>query len=775
MPFRVTARTVLQLGAELISSDAVAFYELIKNAFDARSKRVEIDVIVRLPFSAYMSAIARFSPPLGPSAPLLSELKKEVRRGLDMDAPGSRELGEMVEAADDLSGLKSILQRTNYIQINDTGHGMTLEDLDKIYLTIGTPHKIVQAQQAKPGNPPILGEKGLGRLSAMRLGGLLKVQSTTAEETHWNELDVNWEEFGGALDTMIEDVPVAPHRGPQKDDRSQHGTRIHIAALGSEWTKQAVASIAEGELARLNDPFEPEHRFRITLKFNGELVGIPPISKMLFDHADASLDASLSEHGGTFRLNGVMNYHLRHKDAGIHIEEDHLLSLAGLRSNADLRRLGPFKVRLYWFNRQRLRAIEGIGDLEQVRGLVDQWGGGLMLYRDAFRVHPYGGPGDDWLQLDPTAFRAKGYKVNRKQIIGKVDISRKANPFLLDQTNREGLRDTPEKQALVAILQSILTNFRGFLDRVDSTLKEQERQSFDVLEERATETEQELRKTLSTFAKKYPTERRLSDAIYDLASQLSELIAQGKSLAATYENRQSQLVHLAGVGLMVEVVAHELNRATQHALGVLSDTDLKTAPSEVRTAFRNLESQLKTLQKRLRILDPLSTAGRQHKERFELMAWVREILSSHSAQFERHGITVIIKSIPANGELWIKAVRGMIAQIVENLLSNSMYWLKREKRSHADFEPRIAITIDTNHRTLSFGDNGPGVEPDRREEIFYPFVTTKPAREGKGLGLYISQEIARYHGARLFLSDARSASQPNRLSTFVLELPSDER
>jgi C4-dicarboxylate-specific signal transduction histidine kinase len=104
-----------------------------------------------------------------------------------------------------------------------------------------------------------------------------------------------------------------------------------------------------------------------------------------------------------------------------------------------------------------------------------------------------------------------------------------------------------------------------------------------------------------------------------------------------------------------------------------------------------------------------------------------------------------------------------------------MYWLKREKRARPNFEPRIAITIDTNHRTLSFSDNGPGIEPDRREEIFYPFVTTKPAREGKGLGLYISQEIARYNGARLFLADGRSAGQPNRLSTFVLELPSDER
>ena len=55
MSFRVTARTVLQLGAELISSDSAAFYELIKNAFDAGSQRVFIDVCVRMDHGAYLS------------------------------------------------------------------------------------------------------------------------------------------------------------------------------------------------------------------------------------------------------------------------------------------------------------------------------------------------------------------------------------------------------------------------------------------------------------------------------------------------------------------------------------------------------------------------------------------------------------------------------------------------------------------------------------------------------------------------------------------------
>ena len=42
MAFKVTARTLLQLGSELISSDAIAFYELIKNAFDANSPKVVV-------------------------------------------------------------------------------------------------------------------------------------------------------------------------------------------------------------------------------------------------------------------------------------------------------------------------------------------------------------------------------------------------------------------------------------------------------------------------------------------------------------------------------------------------------------------------------------------------------------------------------------------------------------------------------------------------------------------------------------------------------------
>ena len=64
--------------------------------------------------------------------------------------------------------------------------------------------------------------------------------------------------------------------------------------------------------------------------------------------------------------------------------------------------------------------------------------------------------------------------------------------------------------------------------------------------------------------------------------------------------------------------------------------------------------------------------------------------------------------------------------------------------------------------------------PSREEEIFQPFVTTKPPGEGKGLGLYISREIASYHDAAIGISDKRTV-HPDRLNTFVLSLESNKQ
>jgi C4-dicarboxylate-specific signal transduction histidine kinase len=229
------------------------------------------------------------------------------------------------------------------------------------------------------------------------------------------------------------------------------------------------------------------------------------------------------------------------------------------------------------------------------------------------------------------------------------------------------------------------------------------------------------------------------------------------------------MIHLAGIGLMVEILAHELTRATTNTLATLTGAGSQDLAPDVASLFSTLQSQLTTLQKPLRILDPLSTSGRQVKESFDLTEWVEEILRAHDAQFARHGIRCTVKTEPPRARIRIKAVKGMVVQILENLISNSVYWIKQQRKLDRTFVPQINVTIVADRKEVLFTDNGPGIEIDRKDEVFQAFVTTKPPGEGKGLGLYISREIAHYNEAELILSD-KPTVHPERLNTFILQM-----
>ena len=73
--------------------------------------------------------------------------------------------------------------------------------------------------------------------------------------------------------------------------------------------------------------------------------------------------------------------------------------------------------------------------LDVVRKLQKKWSS-IMLFRDGFRVFPYGDEDDDWLSLERKAMGRTGYTLNKMQFVGRVNISRLGNPNLLDQTER---------------------------------------------------------------------------------------------------------------------------------------------------------------------------------------------------------------------------------------------------------------------------------------------------------------------------------------------------
>lgn len=226
-------------------------------------------------------------------------------------------------------------------------------------------------------------------------------------------------------------------------------------------------------------------------------------------------------------------------------------------------------------------------------------------------------------------------------------------------------------------------------------------------------------------------------------------------------NEREQFVYLAGVGLMTEFIFHELDRAIRQTTVVLSDTR-RRHPADA--SLLSLEEQLGTLQKRVSAFDEMTGEKRQTKTKFDVATVVRTVIASHAKEFERHEIKCDFQS----SSVELRAVKGMVIQIIENLIANAVYWIKQQSKIEQLFQPTIVIKLDGTRKTLEISDNGPGVSPERRERIFEAFVTSKPPGEGRGLGLYICRELAVYHDWGLAMSDEVGKYRNGRVNTFIL-------
>lgn len=780
MHFRVTARTILQLGAELISSDAIAFYELIKNAFDAKSRKVEVRVVVRIPQNEVNEIIRLI---LSDELKVDESLLKRLIGLLDLEAPESSELRKALEQSPRVDELLHLLREANFIIIKDQGDGMSLEELNDIYLTIGTRHRHKQRTGTETNDSskerPVLGEKGLGRLSVMRLGEGLRVETTQKGETNYNLLEIDWTAFSHESDALLESISIEPRIGHIKEDPLSKGTTIRISKLRSIWTKSKLEEVARQQLGRFIDPFGKSNRDFIALWFNKQPIILSGVDKTLLNNAHAVVKAELIfDDFANPSLIGEIHYNTYDRHKTFALTGTHLASVITPdqkmeAATSTLKSLGSFRVELYWFNRQLLTKNQGVINAPYIKELVSTWGGGLMLYRDGFRVNPYGGPYDDWLNLDPVALGSPGYKLNRRQVVGKVDISSIDNPALLDQTNREGLRDNVEKQALVALLQYVIwKELKIFLD----TIKEREQANIAALslkeiEKRINVGQDKINQALNYLTNNYPELSEGSEVISTIKKVLEEsntLFKSAKASAEALEHRLSTTINLAGLGLMVDVIAHELNRVTHHAIQTINSISTQELSQRTLSSMTTLRAQLKTLQTRLKVLDPLGPSGRQHKTLVDLKKLIQDTLQHHFEQFKIHRIALVIEDSNTQSEWNMQAVPGMIVQVIENLISNSVYWIKQEQIINKLQNAKIKIKIDRENKIILFSDNGPGIPVSKKEDVFLPFVSTKPPGEGKGLGLYISREIAKYHGAALYLKE----EGPNAkvLHTFVLDL-----
>lgn len=110
--------------------------------------------------------------------------------------------------------------------------------------------------------------------------------------------------------------------------------------------------------------------------------------------------------------------------------------------------------------------------------------------------------------------------------------------------------------------------------------------------------------------------------------------------------------------------------------------------------------------------------------------------------------------------IWVDGNPTLLKELVRNLLDNAINYTPSRPGKPGVITARV-LPDTLGHVLLQVEDSGPGVPEAERELVFQPFYRALGSEtDGSGLGLPIVREIARKHGAKVFLADAHPGQQP---------------
>lgn len=767
--FKISSALKNIIGKELITDDFIAVYELVKNAFDANAREVEI-----------------------------------IFEGLKSDNPR--------------------------IIIKDNGDGMNDDDLKNKWLFVAySAKKLEQDYRDKiKSNRIYAGAKGIGRFSCDRLGANLKLTTRNKKEDIWHVLDVDWSDF--EKDAEVEFHTVKAQLTQTKNapiSKLQHGTALEISELRSrDWDRDKLLKLRQS-LERLINPHQENDvkRFAVVLTAPDEL------------EEDQKLKKEKPVEPWNIVNGQVRNFlfeslELKTTQIQLEIDRDGELLLTKLNDRGtlvyELMEHNPFKgilfdiqINLFHLNRSAKISFTKRMGLPPVRY------GSVFLYKNGFRIHPFGDVGDDSLQIDRRKQQGIFRFLGNRDLSGRIEINGR-NPEFQETSSRDG--GLIKNQAFDALkelffdyalrrLENFVINLARFGSQgefpelVDPDSAEQRQITFDlivkltqsedvvdirynkdvlnILENRSAESVTSLLKNLERIATEQGSNeldkeiRRAKKQVAILAKAKEEAEVE----AAKERNRAEKAEEKAReADTKVQEAEEAVRQAQESVKGVSTQNiflksilskDLQyvlelhhTIGQDARTIEQfsaNLLSSLRDESKPLKreviqaTLERISYAAKKistvsrfatkanfradaEEIKADLISYIREYLLNVYGGFvlDPYQNKVTIEFVPANKDKFETEFAPINVSIVlDNLISNS--------RKHKSKNILVSVVKNTNEvLVISFKDDGKGIPQKNIPLLFQIGFTTT---DGSGLGLNHAKDVMEEMGGSLMYNE----------------------
>lgn len=727
--FTTDAAIISRLGRELVAKQETAVAELIKNAYDADATQVTLTFI-------------------------------------DSESPGG------------------------VLEIVDDGTGMNRDQLIDGFMRLSSTEKLNH-----PHSPRFMrrraGRKGIGRFAVQRLGSELTVTTQTAEENIALRVVIHWDEFEAGRDLTSVSSRV---EGVSKSRRE--GTSLRIARLREAWSEAAIRRVYRF-VSELLQPF-PLHTARQTTSVSGKLIDpgfkvtlsrtsggqtsiVADESISVFSHALAEIEAYVDANGS-----GVWS--LRSDKLSI-FEPATAIGSDRDRDEIPYSSLRDVSLKAYYFIWEATLIPRTM--MTTIRDMAREKGG-IRVYRNGFRVMPYGEREDDWLGLDEsTRARAILPPHANNNFFGFVEIVDPEGTRFEETSSREGLLENQafhELQDFTArVLKAAALRIAEVRGRKGTASQRnwarENRETGDSLREIA----ERLTAAVGTVGaatgnvQGRPSGNPSSQESNPLVQTVAQVAEELQRTAAATDEMKRQLIEeigmlrvLASLGLVIGEFTHEvkqiLGAAHLSARHLMESLEGETNYETAKDLYENVQ-RFRTYASYFYSAIAENTTRELIPQ--DLGVVVREFVKSAKPSAERAGIA--LDTVIEGYDLISPPMHASeIASILFNFYSNSQ---KAIKRANAPGRILIKVAADESHVAIEFADNGDGIPQENQDRIFNPFFTTstptgpsaseEEEMQGTGLGLKIVRDIVESYGGEVYV-----AAAPQSFSTCLrVELP----
>jgi signal transduction histidine kinase len=666
------------------------------------------------------------------------------------------------------------------LEIKDNGHGMTEEQLINCFMRLSSSDKI-----HNPISPKYIrtraGKKGIGRFATQRLGNKLTIITQTENNDKAIKLTINWDVFETDKDLMsvtnkIEIVPKI------KDE----GTDLIIENLREGWSDAMIKRVYR-YTADLLQPFplsadrknkeknsiDPGFRSTYSRKENGVL-------NRIIDEEEAFLNHALAEIEGYVLNDGSGCWSLKSKKLNF---PEEIFLIGKRKEDAELKFNYIYGVhfKAYYFIYES--SLLPSQTLSFIRSVANERGG-IRLYRNGFRVLPYGEKGNDWIGLDESTRRRVILSPHQNiSFFGFVEVTDENSTLFNETSSREGVIENEAFHELTdfvyrSIASAVMKIAELRLRKATASQKNWIKKDISP-SEKVDSAISKIKKVVddsSSSDKSESDSKNNKERINDAFEELFESRDEEKREKQQLINELNMMRILAGLGLVIGEFVHEIKN---YFPGIDAETNfLRNALKDYKEGIErvnNLERNVKSLttyssyfdeaisRNVLRELEPIEL--RDVVYRFEEVIQnnlERTKINLEKSEFEGFDLF----TIPMHPSEW--------ASILFNFYTNSK---KAIRRKGVKGRMHIKCGREKEYVYLEFSDNGDGIEKDKEEIIFNAFYTTSSAAghsasemdtlTGTGLGLKIVKDIIESYNGSVYVTLPREGF----VTTLRVEVP----